>query len=335
MYGNEFGTPLSLLASSVAAARVAHLRGEREGAARQLATARAEGARFGAAHLEIALLLLEADLAFSDGEEDRGLALLRHALSAGARAGVDRILPLYPHSIVAACCERALAAGIEVAQARALVLGCRLTPGPAAVLLEDWPWRFKIHAFGRFRIEKDGEPLALPGRRSSRPLALLKALLALGGGEAPGWKLAEALWPDADGDRAQTSLKTTLHRLRRLLGDERVIVMRDGRLTLDSGRCWVDLWAFERAAGLTGRSTSDGELALRLYGGAFLADDDDLPWAVGPRAAWRDEFRRVVTAIARAHLERGDDASAAEVRGRAAKVDPGALAVTGRVAREL
>ena len=57
----------------------------------------------------------------------------------------------------------------------------------------------------------------------------------------------DALWPEADGDMAQQSFATALHRLRQLLGNEKAIQRQEGQLTLDDRFCWVDVWAFERS----------------------------------------------------------------------------------------
>ena len=38
----------------------------------------------------------------------------------------------------------------------------------------------------------------------------------------------------------------TLHRLRRLLGEEKVLLVREGRLIVNNRLCWIDAWAFER-----------------------------------------------------------------------------------------
>ncbi|MCK7497369.1 MAG: hypothetical protein MZW92_46165 [Comamonadaceae bacterium] len=61
--------------------------------------------------------------------------------------------------------------------------------------------------------------------------------------------LAELLWPEADGDAAQRAFDTTLHRLRKLLGHERAVVLSEGRLSLNPTVCWVDAWTLERLIG--------------------------------------------------------------------------------------
>lgn len=66
-------------------------------------------------------------------------------------------------------------------------------------------------------IEVDGQPLAL-GRKPPRRLLALVALLALQApAEVPPHRLADALYPELDGDAARRALDTALYRLRRLL----------------------------------------------------------------------------------------------------------------------
>lgn len=110
---------------------------------------------------------------------------------------------------------------------------------------QDWYWPLRIEVLGGSNIYLDGEPLALGNRTSE----LLLALASLGDGE--NWvdrnRLADVLWPDSDGDRAQRALDTPIHRLRRLLGSEAMIMTRPGAVALDPGLCYVDYWWLPRS----------------------------------------------------------------------------------------
>ena len=62
----------------------------------------------------------------------------------------------------------------------------------------------------------------------------------------PTTRLADMLWPDAEGDKALQNLKVALHRLRRLgcrEGDEAVnwVHVKQGMVSLVRGLCWVDV----------------------------------------------------------------------------------------------
>ena len=56
-----------------------------------------------------------------------------------------------------------------------------------------------------------------PQGRPKKPLELLKAIIAFGGSNVATERICDALWPDADGDRALNSFKFAIHQLRRLL----------------------------------------------------------------------------------------------------------------------
>jgi pimeloyl-ACP methyl ester carboxylesterase/DNA-binding SARP family transcriptional activator len=149
----------------------------------------------------------------------------------------------------------------------------------------------RVFTLGRFLVEAGGRPLRLSGRASHRPLSLLKALVAMGGQRVSAELLGEAIWPDAEGDRASAALATNLSRLRKLIGRD-TVVLEDGRLSLSAERCWVDaavVTAILAQAGAAIRS-NDATLAavavdqaLDLYGGPFLEGEFDPPPVLSAR----------------------------------------------------
>ncbi|MFU8858431.1 MAG: AfsR/SARP family transcriptional regulator [Deferrisomatales bacterium] len=173
----------------------------------------------------------------------------------------------------------------------------------------------------------DGEPLRAGGKGQRKPLALLKALIAFGGRNVSEARLADALWPDADGAAAYQAFTITLHRLRKLLGVPDALVVREGRLSLDPRRCWVDAWVFERllGEGARGRSAqprSDAvERALGLYRGPFLPEEVDEPWATHLRERLRSRYLRGVEVLGARLEDTGTWAEAAEHYRRALEVD--------------
>ena len=56
-------------------------------------------------------------------------------------------------------------------------------------------------------------------------------------------RLADALWPEADGDKAMRSLDVSLNRLRQVLPDAGLLFRRDGKVGLDMDRVWCDTYA--------------------------------------------------------------------------------------------
>jgi PAS domain S-box-containing protein len=105
-----------------------------------------------------------------------------------------------------------------------------------------WPRPFRIQVLGRFAVHLHGERLTFKGKVQRRPLDLLKALIALGGHQVQEWVLVDALWPDSEGGAGKQALATTLHRLRRIFGNDRVVERQAGALTLSRDLCQVDLW---------------------------------------------------------------------------------------------
>lgn len=204
-------------------------------------------------------------------------------------------------------CALALDSVIEVDFVRALIRRRGLKIDAPPVRLARWPWPVRVRCFGALEIERDGEPLRFAGKIPRRPLALLAALVAFGGSGVAVARLADALWPDAEGDAAQHAFVTALQRLRGLLGQRDALMLQDGRLSLDPRLCWVDALAFEsvdiddRSDGAAG----DRERALALYRGPFLAHDD-AGWALAARERLRSRFVRLGGADLQRHLDAGD-----------------------------
>jgi two-component SAPR family response regulator len=161
----------------------------------------------------------------------------------------------------------------------------------------------RIYTLGRFSLLLQGQPAVFGRKMPHRPLELLKAIIAAGGRDISLCMLTSVLWPDSDGDDAKRAFDTTLFRLRKILGDERVIVLREGKVSLDSRYCWTDVWAFERLAGRLNRirnldTTGKDALALEqlgaqllaLYQDHFLALEDMTPWSVSLRERLRSKY---------------------------------------------
>ena len=165
----------------------------------------------------------------------------------------------------------------------------------------------RIYTLGRFSLLLQGQPAVFGRKTPHRPLELLKAIIAAGGRDISLSMLTSILWPDSDGDDAKRAFDTTLFRLRKILGDERVINLREGKVSLDSRYCWTDVWAFERLAGRLNRIrtldvTGKDALALEqlstqllaLYQDHFLAREDMTPWSVSLRERLRSKYIHIL-----------------------------------------
>jgi two-component SAPR family response regulator len=138
-----------------------------------------------------------------------------------------------------------------------------------------------IHTFGRFDIVINGQPLRFARRAPIRSLQFLGALIAHGGRGISAGTLADALWPEAEGDDAFRCFTITLYRLRSLLTVPGAVILSAGRVSLDPTHCRVDVWDFERAL-RQARDPQALDAALALYRGPFLGDEPQ-PWAIGTR----------------------------------------------------
>jgi len=241
----------------------------------------------------------EAHFHLLDGDEKQAVRALAVAFGMGARDGhVDGDI-----GTLARLCPLALRYGIETKYVRQIIQARGIRPNAAAQTIEDWPWPLRIRSLGAFELSGNGVPRRPPGPPPKKPLVLLRALVAFGSQGVGETKLADSLWPDADGDRQRNALKTTLHRLRKMLGAPEVVQVGDGRVVLDSRHCWVDAWAFERL-GREAERSGDPERAGRavaLYRGTFLPEAQDEPWTIAPRDRLRSLYQRVVGRVARDH----------------------------------
>jgi LuxR family maltose regulon positive regulatory protein len=141
--------------------------------------------------------------------------------------------------------------------------------------------RVVIRTLGHLDVFLNGVPLRFKGRAPLRALELLTSLIAAGQGGMSTGRLADQLWPTADGFDAYRAFTTTLHRLRRLLRCNEAVRLSAGRLTLDPDICTVDVWDFERAL----RAAADAEgvaAVLDTYEGEFLGDEQSI-WAIALR----------------------------------------------------
>jgi two-component SAPR family response regulator len=231
--------------------------------------------------LTFSVFLAEAFFALDQGKESSGLQSLRKALAIGNSQEYLNTFPDNP-----------------------------------PLQLEKWPRALKIYTLGRFVVLKDGQPIRFSRKAQQKPLSMLKALIAFGGREVRKNQIADALWPEADGDMVEQSFATTLHRLRKVIGYRNAIELQNERLTLDQRHSWVDVWAFERIFGQadaawekepTGREAMEAVVltrkAIHMYQGPFLDGESSNPWTISLRERCRSKFLRSVSTLGR-HWEK-------------------------------
>jgi len=286
-------------------------------------------------HLEYACLLGFADIALEHGRQRPGLNALRRGFALGREHGYQHFLWWRP-SAMARLCAHALAAGAEAEYAKHLVKRRALAPEQPPLEVPEWPWHFRVQTLGGFRLLRHGEPLAAAGAKAQRrPLDLLKVLIAHGGERVAEELVTDALWPRIDGDSAHRSFTSTLHRLRKLLGEDRALVLHEGKLSLDARFFWTDTWALERllaeidGAGKSPLAPEDAERLgarlLALYRGPFLAREAAETWSLRPRERLHARFARALGQLGRYWEESGRPERARDLRERSQDAESAAL----------
>jgi LuxR family transcriptional regulator, maltose regulon positive regulatory protein len=260
----------------------------------------------GADKLRFQRLLIEAFIAKRNGNQSRTETSLQHALALGRERGyVDSFV--WPPWMMSEVLAFALSNGIEIEYARRLIRIRRLTPSDGNA--QDWPWPVRIRTLGQFSVLLDGAPLTFRGKAPKRPMELLKGLIARGGIGVDAQALWETLWPDSDGDAAANAFAMALHRLRKLLGDDAVVQLDDGKLSLNRDLCWLDLWTFESHCEAANSPAENAALdadrrlyrVLDLYRGHFLISETAQSWILPVRDRLRSKMLRAVQALAHAH----------------------------------
>jgi DNA-binding SARP family transcriptional activator len=169
-------------------------------------------------------------------------------------------------------------------------------------------------------------PLRFTGKAPRKPLELLQAIVAFGGKEVRSDALCDALWPDSDGDTAQSALRLTLSRLRKLLKRD-AVVQRHGKISIDAGSCWVDLWSFRTICAEIDAGPQEGAGArlLDLYRGAFLEHERDEPWMLPVRDELRRRFTAAIATLEQALGGGGREGEGAVLQRHAAERDVAAM----------
>ncbi len=291
--------------------------GLRERAERELEEMResvARGCQDAVRHL---CWLSAAWLALRSGDVQAATESLRAAFAL-ARAQQTIGQMSWRPDVATGLCALAFEHGIEVEYATGLVRHHQLEPPESSAAT--WPWSIKVYTLGRFTVVRDGASVTFAGKAQRRPLDLLKVLIALGGRDVAQSHVAEALWPQADGDAANASLGMALKRLRELLGHAEAITLTAGKLSINPRICWVDAWTLERGLTRAAGDVGAAERALALYRGAFLGDEEE-SWSISLRERLRAKFLQGACVIGRELERREHWARAIEFYRRGLDVD--------------
>ena len=324
-YALDTGAPFFIGSAYLLNAVILNHRGMDDKARETLSQGLAISRQIKSLFLEFNARLQQAYMAFKNQEKNKGLRFLREALTLGKE---EKLLNTYIDcpADTAFLCEKALEEGIEVEYVQEIIRRRRLVPENPPVHLENWPWPLKVYTLGQFVIYKDGQPLRFSRKAQKKPLDLLQALIAAGASGIRDEEVADALWPEADGDASLQSLRTTLHRLRSLAGREDAVKVREGRVSLDDRLCWIDAWAFEQLLGEA--DGCDPETALPLlekavgfYQGYFMGREMEEPWLLAAGERLRSKFLRGVEKLGSFWSKGGEWEKARECYRKGLEVD--------------
>ncbi len=347
----ESGAPFLEGACKTGLAEVFHELGRHEEALKVLEEARAIGRSCNSKTIEFQALLIQTRIFLRLGKAGSATESLRGHLKIGRECGIYST-PWWRPSVMVGIYSKALEEGIETDYVREIIRRRGLVPETPPVHIEHWPWPIRIYTLGRFEIMRDDKPSGFSGKVQKKPLELLKALISLRGRGADQDHVADMLWPEAEGDAARNSMKMAVSRLRKLLGSESMMVVRDGRIGLDRSAIWIDAWAFEQMLessefprsgrgkapfqsselkdknkkNANGSPQSEiielAQKAMSLYKGPFLPGDTNLSWTIPVREQLRGRFLRIMKAAGDRLWAVGQFETCLEFYHKAVEVDP-------------
>ena len=279
-------------------------------------------------------LMLQAGVALERSAEEAVRLALTQALRIGARRGFTGGVSLFQPRRTARLLALALRESIEPDYVRQLILRRKLVPPPGSSEAQ-WPWRLSIRTLGGFEVLAGGQrSLKLTARAPRKPFDVLKALVALGPGDVSLTSLTAQLWPELDGDAAHNACHVALHRLRRLVGEDGVITVDQGKAALNPGLAWTDTQAFRALVERIDRHLAPGNAAAELprtevlagellaaYPGHFLPEEEAV-WVLGVREQLRSRFLRAAMGLANALQLGGAYEAAVDLHRRGIEVDP-------------
>lgn len=280
--------------------------------------ARKHGREIRSNSVEYLTWLTEYEIYLTIGDEENRISVLHKFLEVASEHDI-RNHTHWQTNFMRKLYSNALNLNIEPDYVRSIIKQRSLLPPDDQPIPESWPFPVKIYTLGRFSLVIEDLPVSFKGKAQKKPIELLKCLISLGGREVGAQKLAEAIWPDAEGDAAYQSFTMTLKRLRELIGKKEALILSEGKLTLDPRYAWVDVWAM--AQGSAQEDSKQLQKSLDIYQGEFL-DNDETTWAISPRESWRNKFINLVSRLGEVYEKQKSWQPALRVYQRGLEVDP-------------
>ena len=189
---------------------------------------------------------------------------------------------------------------------------------------EDAVGRLEIFAFGEGQVASGGH--LIPSSEWQAAMAKELFFYILIHGPADRDALGLVFWPDLPLKKMRNSFHTTVHRVRRALGND-VIILEEGQYCLGDIDYWFDVEEFEslveRARLLPSYDWQAEDLwqrAVALYKEDFLTDVERV-WCLPKRQALREKYVEALIGIGRCHEVRRDFEGAISWYRQALQVD--------------
>jgi len=202
------------------------------------------------------------------------------------------------------------------------------TPPPTTATAEEDAPALRVLALGPLEVFVEGQPIASAEWSHARPRELLLYLLSHPRGRTRE-QVGLVFWPDASAAQVKNSFHVLLHRLRRALGRQDLVVLEDDRYRVAPGvRVWFDAEVFERETAAALRDLRAGadaaerlESALALYRGDFLRDEAVGDWHLEIHDRLRRLYVDALSALADLRAGRGDGAGAIDALERLVRAE--------------
>ena len=187
--------------------------------------------------------MLRAGVELERANERATLDNLRRALTlAAARDSIGGVC-LFQPTRTAKLLALALRHGIETRHVERLIRQRKISAPSDAESSTVWPVRLRVRTLGQFSLWIDDQPLANPRQATRKPLEVLKALIGLGPTNVSLATLSAALCPNSTAPQ-HNACHVAIHRLRKVLGDESAIRIKQGMVELGGADSWVDVAVF-------------------------------------------------------------------------------------------
>jgi len=230
-------------------------------------------------------------------------------------------IPLIGKEKFSKLCHLAIERNINSDYIKKIISEHQLQPDRNNPFLHFWPYEVRIYTLRPFKITINCNGNYKSLNLQQKPLELLKIIIANGGRNVPVDLICDTLWPDVDGDAAYKSLKTTLYRLRKNMGNDGYIINHNNTLSL-AKKCWVDALVFWNPLGEINNNNIERAISLSSYYQApFMNEDIHSSWTFMARNRIGRNHKILLKEIATHFLSKNEIDNAIEYFYKALDID--------------